>query len=309
MLKINKGMSVLLASMIAGNMLVGCSSNKFDSTEYLSDSGKQALEVLKNEDREYKKIESLTILGEVEYKDQYVSITGKVDNIKFEDNLMVMWLDSDCNESPYPIRVYIPKNMVDVKFNEGDTITAKGRFNKLAQHKDDKDLKYWHINAYFLELDDTTNKDTTSKEAADNKEVAAEKPSSSKPEEKTVSNEKKQTEPTNSTPKEDNNKSTQKNTNQKKTTDSKPKKEDNDKSYEEPEQKGYWVTCPNGHQVYTENGDWNCNQCEDEWQEQQETEEAEDLHGELDDETGLAKVKEGTHLEEEAEQQDNECYE
>ena len=281
MLRINKGMSVLLASMIAGSMLVGCSSNKFDSTEYLSDSGKQALQVLKNEDREYKKIESLTILGEVEYKDQYVSITGKVDNIKFEDNLMVMWLDSDCNESPYPIRVYIPKNMVDVKFNEGDTITAKGRFNKLAQHKDDKDLKYWHINAYFLELGDTTGNKTT-----DNKEVeAAKKPS---PKKTTVSISDEKQEQALDKP------------------DSKPKKEDNNKSYEEPKQKGYWVTCPNGHQVYTENGDWNCNQCEDEWQEQQETEEAEDLYGELDDETGLAKVKEGTHLEEEAEQQDNE---
>ena len=48
-MKINKSISVLLASMLIGGMLVGCSS-EFDSTEYLDEQGKQLIK--KYEDRE-----------------------------------------------------------------------------------------------------------------------------------------------------------------------------------------------------------------------------------------------------------------
>ena len=41
-MKINKGISVLLASMLIGGMLVGCGS-EFDSTEYLDEQGKQLI--------------------------------------------------------------------------------------------------------------------------------------------------------------------------------------------------------------------------------------------------------------------------
>ena len=30
---------------------------------------------------------------------------------------------------------------------------------------------------------------------------------------------------------------------------------------EEPKQEGYYITCPNGHRVYTENGDYDCQRC------------------------------------------------
>lgn len=30
---------------------------------------------------------------------------------------------------------------------------------------------------------------------------------------------------------------------------------------EEPESRGYYITCPNGHRVYTENGDYDCQRC------------------------------------------------
>ena len=115
--------------------------------------------------------------------------------------------------------------------------------------------------------------ETVSKEITDKKEVVAEKPSSdktdSKPEEnkvetKIVSNEKKQTEPTNSTSKEDN-KATQK-----KTTSNIDTKEKETSKKEEPKQKGYYVTCPNSHKVWTVNGDYDCQQCYDDYMNQED---------------------------------------
>ena len=231
-----KILSLGLAGLLSASLLVGCSS-EFDSTEYLSDSGKYALEIERKTNREYERLTGLTVLGEVQYKDKYIVATGKVsDTPHIEDNCMLISFDLDGddndssidlegNNSPYPIRISIPKTMVDIKFDEGDTITVYGRFAGLRDHRGDKDLKYWQINAYFLELGDTTGKKTTSNVySTDNKkEVVTEKPSSdktdSKPEEKkaetkTASNEKKQTEPTDSTPKEDSKKSTQKKSNE-----------------------------------------------------------------------------------------------
>ena len=41
---------------------------------------------------------------------------------------------------------------------------------------------------------------------------------------------------------------------------------------EEPKQKGYWVTCPNGHKVWTVNGDYDCQQCYDDYMNQKDDE-------------------------------------
>ena len=68
-------------------------------------------------------------------------------------------------------------------------------------------------------------------------------------------------------PPQDNNKSTPKDTNQKeiKSTKETPKKE-------EQKQKGYWVTCSNGHKVWTVNGDYDCQQCYDDYMNQEDDE-------------------------------------
>ena len=83
--------------------------------------------------------------------------------------------------------------------------------------------------------------------------------------------------------KKDNNKSTQKDTNQKeikstkevtqkKTTSNTDTKEKETPKKEEPKQKGYWVTCSNGHKVWTVNGDYDCQQCYDDYMDQKDDE-------------------------------------
>ena len=83
--------------------------------------------------------------------------------------------------------------------------------------------------------------------------------------------------------KKDNNKSTQKDTNQKeikstkevtqkKTTSNTDTKEKETPKKEEPKQKGYWVTCSNGHKVWTVNGDYDCQQCYDDYMNQKDDE-------------------------------------
>ena len=66
------------------------------------------------------------------------------------------------------------------------------------------------------------------------------------------------------TPSQDNNKSSEKQVNTKKdNTNTTTKKE-------EPKQKGYYVTCPNGHKVWTVNGDYDCQQCYDDYMNQKD---------------------------------------
>ena len=71
----------------------------------------------------------------------------------------------------------------------------------------------------------------------------------------------------------------------------KPKKKDTNTkkdTKEEPKKKGYYVTCPNGHKIYTENGDWDCIECDDDWQEQEDDN--------MDEEYEDGYIKDGTHL-------------
>ena len=41
---------------------------------------------------------------------------------------------------------------------------------------------------------------------------------------------------------------------------------------EEPKHEGYWVTCSNGHKVWTVNGDYDCQQCYDDYMNQEDDE-------------------------------------
>ena len=81
------------------------------------------------------------------------------------------------------------------------------------------------------------------------------------------------------TKKDNTNKSTQKDTNQKETKSTKEatQKKSNENATkedkkEEPKQKGYYTTCSNGHKVWTVNGDYDCQQCYDDYMNQKDDE-------------------------------------
>ena len=93
-------------------------------------------------------------------------------------------------------------------------------------------------------------------------------------------------------PPQDNNKSSEKQVNTKKDNDNVTVKKDTDQKEtkltkeviqkksnenttkedkkEEPKQKGYYITCPNGHKVWTVNGDYDCQQCYDDYMNQED---------------------------------------
>ena len=111
-------------------------------------------------------------------------------------------------------------------------------------------------------------KDDTEVEATNDKEKKFSPQDNNKSSEKQVN-----------TKKDNTNKSTQKDTNQKETKSTKEatQKKSNENTTkedkkEEPKQKGYWVTCSNGHKVWTVNGDYDCQQCYDDYMNQEDDE-------------------------------------
>ena len=81
------------------------------------------------------------------------------------------------------------------------------------------------------------------------------------------------------TKKDNDNVTVKKDTNQKETKSTKEatQKKSNENTTkedkkEEPKQKGYYVTCPNGHKVWTVNGDYDCQQCYDDYMNQKDDE-------------------------------------
>ena len=203
--------------------------------------------------------------------------------------------------------------MIDVKFNKGDIITVYGKCNGIKTKRyDDKSFDYWHISAYFLELGDTTNKDintkdTAIKETTDNKDVATE----IQPQKKVTVNVSEQaTDKPDSTPKEDSKKSYQKDTNQKETKSTQKKSNENT-TKEEPKEKpiydeyGYdqYGNYDPNKDLYNDR-EWNDDDYE-RWDDIHDDEEPIQEDDNIDEETGLAKIKDGTHLGEEAERQDN----
>lgn len=291
-MKIKKSISVLLSGVLMSGMLVGCSS-EFDSTEYLDEDGKKLIE--KYEDREkydYIKVESLEpFVSEDMYKDKYIMITGKVTSIS-EEGLACYELgfDFEENHTANIIRVFVLKNTIDVKFKKGDTITVYGKCNGIKTKRyGDKSFDYWHIFANFLELGDTTDEEKSIKK--DDVEAKSNEAKEEVEDKKVETAKDKEEE---KAPSQDNNKSNEKQIDTKKDNDNdtkeKPKKKDtNTKKDTKEEHKGYYVTCPNGHKIYTENGDWDCIECDDDWQEQ---EEADDSDYEYED----GYIKDGTHL-------------
>ena len=137
---IKKLISIVTSCILAGSLMVGCSE---DTTKNLDEKGKQALATTKKEEHDYKKVTELTLSND--YEDEYVEITGTVKEFKTEYNTMIITLDFE--KAILPVYVHIPKNMVDVKFEVGDTIIAYGRCCGLRKRSDER---YFQINAYFL---------------------------------------------------------------------------------------------------------------------------------------------------------------
>ena len=177
-MKINKGISVLLASMLIGGMLVGCSNNSNSDTTKVST--KTVKEVTKDD-------------TEVE------TTKDKEKEFPPQDN----------NKSS--------EKQVNTK-KDNDNVTVK--------------------------------KDTNQKEIKSTKEVTQKKSNENTTKDKSEKN----------------------NSTQKKTTSNTDTKEKETPKKEEPKQKGYWVTCSNGHKVWTVNGDYDCQQCYDDYMNQKDDE-------------------------------------
>lgn len=166
---IKKLISILTSCILAGSLMVGCSE---DTTKNLDEKGKQALATTKKEEHDYKKVTELTLSND--YEDEYVEITGTVKEFKTEYNTMIITLDFE--KATSPVYVHIPKNMVDVKFEVGDTIIAYGRCCGLRKRSDER---YFQINAYFLsktpiikkEQSNQNKENKTNSKSADNNKL------------------------------------------------------------------------------------------------------------------------------------------
>jgi hypothetical protein len=164
-----KLISILTSCILAGSLMVGCSE---DTTKNLDEKGKQALAITKKEEHDYKKVTELTLSND--YEDEYVEITGTVKEFKTEYNTMIITLDFE--KAILPVYVHIPKNMVDVKFEVGDTIIAYGRCCGLRKRSDER---YFQINAYFLsktpiikkEQSNQNKENKTNSKSADNNKL------------------------------------------------------------------------------------------------------------------------------------------
>lgn len=164
-----KLISILTSCILAGSLMVGCSE---DTTKNLDEKGKQALATTKKEEHDYKKVTELTLSND--YEDEYVEITGTVKEFKTEYNTMIITLDFE--KAILPVYVHIPKNMVDVKFEVGDTIIAYGRCCGLRKRSDER---YFQINAYFLsktpiikkEQSNQNKENKTNSKSADNNKL------------------------------------------------------------------------------------------------------------------------------------------
>ena len=226
-MKINKGMSVLLASMLVGSMLVGCNDSKEEKSQ-ANDLGNIIIS-----DEKQVCVKCGKEVGDTFYTDE--------EGIK---------CDKCVHQCPNCL-----EQMVEL-------------------HADN----YYCINPKCISYTDPNEFDTPFAEKYHTKDKATE----DKEEEEAP-------------PKDNKESSSEKKVNTKKdnSTEEEPKKKDTntkkEKPKEEPKKKGYYVTCPNGHKIYTENGDWDCIECDDDWQEQ---EEADDSDYEYED----GYIKDGTHL-------------
>lgn len=153
-----KIISLILSGIICVS-LVGCSSSA-DTDKYFESKNEEVIE--KNKNNEYKEIGSLETFSMDKFKDEKVKIVGEVKDLELNEKTLEMWLEIEKNNTPYPLRVIITSNMVNIKFKEGDTITVYGRFAGLiTKTHDDKKVNYWQISARFIEKGNTIGNDTT----------------------------------------------------------------------------------------------------------------------------------------------------
>lgn len=167
-----KLISILSVSILAGSLMVGCSSSNTNNekeekytTQYLTDQGKQAIKNSKEYD--YKAITEWTPLMS-DYIDNKVKVSGTVEQLYLDNTIAKFILNIKDNNTPFPVEIKIPSSNIDVEFKEGDTITVNGRFEgSIADEYNGEKFSYWTISAYYLEKGDTTKdaKEKANKEA------------------------------------------------------------------------------------------------------------------------------------------------
>ena len=94
-------------------------------------------------------------------EDKKIKICGDAKDIDIDESTLEMYLEVK-NNTPYPLKVVMPSNMVNAEFKEGDTITVYGRFAGLVTKTyKGKSASCWQISAYFIE---NGNKEDNSQE-------------------------------------------------------------------------------------------------------------------------------------------------
>lgn len=153
-----KLLSLILTVVICAS-LVACSSNGASTTQYFDTSNEEVLE--KNKNFDYEEVTELETFSASSLEDKKIKIYGDARDIDINESTLEMYLEVK-NNTPYPLKVVMPSNMVNAEFKEGDTITVYGRFAGLVTKTyKGKSASCWQISAYFIE---NGNKEDNSQE-------------------------------------------------------------------------------------------------------------------------------------------------
>ena len=308
-----KIISLGLAGLLSASLLVGCGNTKVKTESSKPEQPKQEQKVVFDEviaDNEYIK---MTLVGKE--KNEYGAIALKVlvEN-KTDDDLLVSTENLQVNgimNDPYWSCVVNAKAQaysfiewyVDSETNTNvktvdDLKNIKGDLGVSVAIPGTSDEYEFKFRTQISILSDKT----VSKEITDKKDVETAKVTEDKAEVKTTKDKEEE-----KTPSQDNNKSTQKDTNQKETKLTK-KKSNKNTTKEEPvyNEYGYdqYGNYDPNKDLYNDR-EWNDEDYE-RWDDIHDDEEPIQEDDNIDPDTGLAKIKDGTHLGEEAERQDME---
>ena len=161
-MKINKGMSVLLVSMLIGGMLVGCGndSNEPYTTKYLTEQGQEGANRFKENKAEYKEVTHIGFGSDLK-EDDLVKMTVVVKDISIDERTTQIYIDYDKTNIQFsigstPVGIYFPSIGVDTEFKEGDTITVYGRYNGIRSIRN---YECYHIGGHFIEVENNNEED------------------------------------------------------------------------------------------------------------------------------------------------------
>ena len=158
--KIGKGIGITFILFIIICIIgISCDSDtneeskvSYDVESSITDEGKEIIKNCKN--HEYKEVE----INDMEaWNKECVKFRCVIDKIcaieddKFEHKYykLIAW----STNNPYPLKIYVFKDCVDINFNEGDEITIYGRYNGVRSIRSDENerYEYYHVTAFYLE--------------------------------------------------------------------------------------------------------------------------------------------------------------